>query len=86
VNLLKDIATADGYDLQMQVCMFGMATLIREFQVRLMPGHDADQHIRRIVLAKVRTQTELPILNRFHSVPPFRNVGVCQPPRWLPET
>jgi hypothetical protein len=35
VNLLKAIATADGRDLQMQVSMFGMATLIREFEFPL---------------------------------------------------
>jgi hypothetical protein len=71
VNLLKAIATADGSDLQMQVGMFGVTALVEKLQVRLVGRHNTDQHIRRMMFAKMGTKAALPALNRFHSVPPF---------------
>jgi hypothetical protein len=43
-----------------------MAAFIDQLQVSLMAAPNANENIRRVVLAEVRTETALSILNCFH--------------------
>src|ERR1700753_2347811 len=47
-----------------------MSTFIDNFEIRLMSGHDADQHICLVLFPEVSTETALSAANCFHVLPP----------------
>lgn len=58
------VAAADGRNLEVQRGVLGMAAAVEEVGVGLLFGEDRDEDVRLgVVLAKVRAETALSVMN-----------------------